>query len=213
MPNYIFLPVKSAEMQRLAQNISGFLSANSAGPITQILTTPYELGWKKGAMRKLGLGCLRSVQPQDILYIVSHGAGYPGSGNIGTQRFDGVLKKYTQEELAEVLKAEGLTTSFRNIHLLTCGSGLMNKNTIAVAPKAAKTLDISQMRDPKLSPLLTHRESVVRQLCNAMKRIGYAGIQVTGYLGEISVRPPNRITIEEYFTKHEMDLSWKIVAR
>jgi len=212
MSNYIFLPVVSGDMLSLANIIQRFFAGNPAGPIVDILKNNYVSGWKKGAMRKLGKGCLRNLQSQDTLYIVSHGAGKPGSDSIGETRDDGALKKYTQEELAGVLKAEGLPSSFRNVHLLTCGSGLMNKNTIDFSPKAAKILGTNQVRDPKLVKSLRNRKSVARQLCNAMKKNGYKNIQVTGYLGEISLFPPNRVSIKNYFTKQEQDLSWKVVA-
>lgn len=210
MPNFIFVPVVSTNMLRDAGIASAFLGG------AKILRNPYESGWKKGFARHFGSGCLSEVGANDSLYIVCHGAGYPGSAQIGEKRADGVLKAYTMSQLAGVLSGEGLTKRFRDLHLFTCGSGLMNKNAEVDVPlKAAAFLGIDSpiIRDPKLHAKYTQKESIARALFNAMRADGYNSIQVTGYLGDIVTRPPNRITIEEYFGGEEHGLDWKLIVR
>ena len=212
MANHIFLPVVSTAMLRTAGIASAFLGGAT------IHHNPHESGWKKGFERKFGAGALSTVGANDSLYIVCHGAGHPGSGEIGETRADGVLKKYNMKQLAGVISAEGLNKRFRDLHLFTCGSGLMNKAAVLNVPaKAGAMLGIQGSsivaRNPHLSAGYKQRDSVARALWNALKGEGYRNIQVTGYLGDIVTRPPDRITIEDWFTDTEYGLDWKLVVR
>ena len=195
---------------------AGIASAFLGG--AKILRNPHESGWKKGFERRFGTGCLSEVGSNDSLYVVCHGAGYPGSAQIGETRADGKLKAYNMQELATVIAAEGLTRRFRDLHMFTCGSGLMNKSKVVEVPKKAGWMlgidDTSIVtRDPRLNAKYKKHESIARQLYEALRADGYHSIQVTGYLGDIVTRPPDHITIEEYFGGEEHGLDWKLVVR
>ena len=212
MARFIFVPVVSTDMLRHAGIASAFLGG------AKILRNPHESGWKKGFERRFGTGCLSEVGSNDSLYVVCHGAGYPGSAQIGETRADGKLKAYNMQELATVIAAEGLTRRFRDLHMFTCGSGLMNKSKVVEVPKkAAWMLGIDDTsivtRDPRLNAKYKKHESIARQLYEALRADGYHSIQVTGYLGDIVTRPPDHITIEEYFGGEEHGLDWKLVVR
>jgi hypothetical protein len=210
--NFVFVPVVSTDMLRHAEIAAAFLRG------AKILRNPHESGWKKGYERRFGGGCLSEVGANDSLYVVSHGAGYPGSAQIGETRADGKLKAYNMKQLASVIAAEGLTKRFRDLHMFTCGSGLMNKSRIVDVPqKAGMVLGIAGSsivtRDPRLDAKYKQHESIARQLFDALRAEGYHSIQVTGYLGDIVTRPPDHITIEEYFSEREFGLDWKLVVR
>jgi hypothetical protein len=212
MARFIFVPVVSPAMLRDAGIAAAFLGG------AKILRNPHESGWKKGFERRFGTGCLSEVGANDSLYVVCHGAGHPGSKQIGEKRADGNLKTYTMAELATVIAAESLTKRFRDLHMFTCGSGLMNKNAVVDVPKKAGWMlgiaDTSIVtRNPELSSKYQQQESIARTLFDAMRAEGYHSIQVTGYLGDIVTRPPDRITVEEYFGGEEHGLDWKLVVR
>jgi hypothetical protein len=198
MANYIFLPVVSSEMTGMATTVAAFLDN------AKILKNVHVSGWKKGYERHFGTGCLAGVRDNDSLFVLLHGAGYAGSKQIGAKRdTDGNLKAYDAPNLARVLDQEGLVHTFRDLHMFTCGSGLMNKNAIANG---------LQVRDPKLNPKYQAHESIARQMSNEMKKKGFRVVRVTGYLGDIVVRPPNRVTIEDSVSGQEFGLDWKVVC-
>ena len=212
MARFIFVPVVSTDMLRHAGIASAFLGG------AKILRNPHESGWKKGFERRFGTGCLSEVGANDSLYVVSHGAGYPGSAQIGETRADGKLKAYNMEQLATVISAEGLTRRFHDLHMFTCGSGLMNKSKVVDVPtKAGWMLGIQDTsivtRDPRLAAKYKQHESIARQLFEALRAEGYHSIQVTGYLGDVVTRAPDQITIEEYFGGEEHGLDWNLVVR
>lgn len=198
MANYIFLPVVSAEMTGMATTVAAFLNH------ARILKNVHVSGWKKGYERRFGTGCLACVRDNDSLFVLTHGAGYAGSKQIGAKRdTDDKLKAYDAPNLARVLDQESLVHTFRDLHMFTCGSGLMNKNAI---------VNGLQARDPKLNPKYEAHESIARQMSNEMKKKGFSVIRVTGYLGDIVVRPPDRVTIEDSVSGQEFGLDWKVVC-
>jgi hypothetical protein len=213
MRRYIYIPVNTAEMRTFGMTITNYMTKTYGGVAT-LLSNPFEMGWRKGAARLFG-GCLKGLGDTDILYVVCHGNGNPGSGRIGADRSDGNLKSYTAEELAANLESEGLPKGFKNLHMMTCGSGLMNKSVIEGHGASA-----SIVRDPSLDNRLTAKNSIARQVCDAMKARGYAGIEVTGYLGDISTSPPASVSIDISGSPYRsasdpmfVGLDWCVVSR
>ncbi|WP_410497869.1 hypothetical protein [Chitinibacter sp. S2-10] len=214
MRPYIYLPINTGEMREMGGVIMRYMSKAHGTVATQV-SNPFESGWRKGAVRKLGGGCLSNIAADDVLYVVCHGAGEAGSYSIGAARADGQTKAYRMPELAANLEAEGLTKAFRNLHMMTCGSGLMNKSDVIGKFSANEHIG----RDPSLGAGRTAPTSIARQLCDAMKALGYSGIRVTGYLGDISVGEPDSVSIDLGGSPYRnasdpqfVDLSWCVVA-
>ncbi|SMC22859.1 hypothetical protein SAMN02745857_01492 [Andreprevotia lacus DSM 23236] len=215
MRRYIYLPVYTAEMRDFAAPIARYMTKTYGGVCTT-LSNAFESGWGKGLTRKLGGGCLSGLGATDILYVVCHGAGEAGSYSIGATRTGGGMKAYRMPDLAANLEAEGLSKAFKHLHMMTCGSGLMNKSVIL----GQYTSNERVGRDPSLGAGRTAPNSIARQLCDAMKERGYAGIEVTGYLGDISVGHPDSVSIDLSGTPYRnaadpqfVGLDWCVVAR
>lgn len=143
-------------------------------PVPYTVLYNYEAGWRKGFMRKIGLGVLRNVVANDRLYVLAHG-GPQGSRHIAAARGarqvcemgvfhweGGVTKSYDPEQLAAVIEAEGLLKSFVDLRIFACGSALVP------AP-----VDNEKTR------------SFAENLLFAMRDLGYHLIQVTGYQGSV----------------------------
>ena len=205
MANYIFLPIASHSLRVGSKYFSLWFSHQMGVCISAVLESYYESGWKKGIARRLGHGCLKEITSTDTLYIMAHGYGFPGFRRIVERRDGDELKSYNAEQLANVLFSEGLRLNFRNLHLLSCGSGLMNKSVL----DSDKVLI-----DSKLISKNMHKNSFARQVCDAMKIKGYSQIQVTGYLGNIHIIPAMRpdFYLIDYFTGEKVDLGWKVVC-
>lgn len=164
MPGYIFLPVPTQEMLEAAEDFKQSQTANAKTPYT--ILHNYESGWRKGFMRGIGLGVLRNVAAQDKLYLVCHGAGMGsrftgadrGAKKVGRHWEGGTLKKYDPKQIAKVIKDEGLITSFVQLRVYICGSGL-------VPPKA--------------------QQSFAQDLAMELGTLGYSHIRVIGYLGAV----------------------------
>ena len=148
MTTWIYLPVPTQEMRDFASGLQ------LGGQFT--LSNHFVSGKGKAISRFFG-GCLDGVSPWDTLLLICHGAT-GGSRFTGAQRADG-LKKYSPEELAAVIRKEGLTKSFIDLKLLVCGGGL--RTVKGDDPFAQRT-------------------------CEALKGDGYSQIRVTGYLGDVS---------------------------
>ena len=150
MTTWIYLPVPTQEMRDFASGLQ--LGA-------QYTLSNYFVSGKGKAITRFFGGCLDGVSPWDTLLLICHGAT-GGSRFTGATRGDGLLKKYSPEELATVIRKEGLTKSFIDLKLLVCGGGL----------RPAKGTD-----DP-----------FAERTCAALKADGYSQIRVTGYLGDVS---------------------------
>lgn len=166
MAGYIYLPVPTHEMIDFATDWQDGQRAKGKVPY-QILKN-FESGWRKGAVRALGKGVLRNVAAADKLYILAHGNSL-GSAAIGAKRgatrsglawTGGTSKKYTPDELADVLQAEGLPTNFVDLRVFACGSATTPATGAATA-------------------------SFAQRLKNAMVALGYNAIIVTGYEGAL----------------------------
>jgi hypothetical protein len=164
MPGYIFLPVPTQEMLEAAEDFRRSQQANAKTPYTILLN--YESGWRKGFMRSLGLGVLRNVAAEDKLYLVCHGAGMGsrftgadrGAKKVGRNWEGGIMKKYSPSQIATVIKEEGLLTSFIQLRVYICGSGLV--------PHGAT-------------------KSFAQDLAIELGTLGYQHIRVIGYLGAV----------------------------
>lgn len=164
MPGYIFLPVPTQEMLEEAEKFQKSQQTNNKKPYT--ILHNYESGWRKGFMRSVGLGVLRNVAAEDKLYLVCHGAGM-GSRFTGADRGaikdgrewkGGTMKKYSPSQMAAVIKEEGLTTSFVQLRVYICGSGLV--------PRGKKN-------------------SFAQNLAIELGNLGYQHVRVIGYLGAV----------------------------
>ena len=169
---YIYIPVNSDEMNDFATKIASAMNI----PKNQILANKVTSGCGKAMYRWIDK-CLSKLAANDTLYIVAHGAGEADSQKIGAQRNQsgnkqklvyerglpswqgGVMKTYTPEHLSGTLNKEGLPSTFVNLHMFACGSGLAG-----TLPAWAKRLKDAMVQ--------TH-----------------PSIQVTGYTGDISVGP------------------------
>lgn len=155
MAGYIYLPIPTAEMKNFAKDFNDGRAEKGKAKYP-VVSNPHVKGPLKGFRRRVGLGCLRSVTAGK-LYIIVHGSA-KGSKFVGASRSNNVLKKYTPDELADVIEAEGLLKSFVDLRLFACGSGL--------AP------------DATYGPY-------GQRLAGALRNNGYNGIQVTGYEGAL----------------------------
>lgn len=171
MASYIFLPVPSGEM--LARAADVVETCRNTTRLT-LLRNLFVQGKGKGLMRHLGLGCLKGVREADTLYILMHGRGEANSTRIGAARggrmehqrgleqwVGGAMKAYTMDQITAVLEGEGLSKTFVDLHLLTCGSGLVG----------------NQGND-------TDR-ALASRLRTTMVNAGYRQIMVTGYQGDV----------------------------
>lgn len=177
MPGYIFLPVPSQEMLGIAQDwVEGQKAKGKPG--YGILRNYYQEGWKKGALRDIEYGALRNVAANDKLYVMLHG-GAMGSKSVGAARGGmnvspnaapkwegGVMKEYTPEGLAKVIEREGLITSFVDLRMYACGSGLMPEG---------------------------EAKSFAERLQNALYDRDYKLVRVTGYLGSVKTSYVERL--------------------
>lgn len=183
MAHYVFLPVPTEEMKALAAE---FIDTCSDTRRIELLMNPVASGFRKGIVRAFHFGCLRKVTDQDTLYVFAHGRGRANSidfganrgsvldhGNRWTKGTPDLRKAYNVDEAAEMLKAEGLVKNFKDLHLLTCGSGLTGDNP----------------NNPTSVPL-------AKRLRDAMVKAGYPLVRVTGYLGNINTR----IKLNGWFT-------------
>lgn len=182
MAKYIYLPVVSAEMMRMANDM--VQGHRKEGEALSILHNPFSQGAMKGVARSVGVRCLSRVREGDTVYIFCHGAAVPGSRRIGAARqvvhkggnrweeVEGTTKSYTQSELARLVEAEGLPKIYVDLHLLTCGSGLTGGDNPMLQRSLADRF---------------HDELLVR---------GYARVQVTGYLGNISIGSSGKFSIQ-----------------
>jgi hypothetical protein len=151
MTTWIYLPVPTQEMR-------DFASGLALG--SQYTLSNYFVSGKGKAVTRFFGGCLGGVAAWDELLLICHGAT-GGSRFTGASRgANNELKKYSPDELAVVLRKEGLTKSFVDLKLLVCGGGL----------RPASGLD-----DP-----------FAERVCAALKAEGYSQIRVTGYLGDVS---------------------------
>ena len=168
MAGYIYLPIPTQEMLKFAANWRE--GQTNKGKTPYAVLHNYESGWGKGLRRRVGLGVLRNVIASDRLYVLAHGSA-KGSKKIGARRGataevtagmerwkGGVMKAYTPDELAEVIQKEGLLTSFVDLRVFACGSGLV---------PAGETRAFSE------------------KLCESLVAQGYNLIQVTGYAGAV----------------------------
>lgn len=169
MKSYVFVPVPTIELNARALDLVN--TCKPTAPNIRVLKNFWNEGRLKGVSRALG-GCLKHVGSADVVYLLAHGAGESNSTHIGNRRhvqkggdwtIDGTLKSYDMTQLASVLEKEGLRKNFRDLHMLTCGSGLQGS-----------------MNDPTDTPL-------AKRLQQAMYALGYADIVVTGYQGDVNV--------------------------
>jgi hypothetical protein len=154
MAGYIYLPIYTTETMSWALDWQAGQSAKGKIPY-QVLFNPNEKGVAKRSFRKETGGCLRLVNPDDKVYIVTHGAGIPDSRFIGAERSSD-YKKYTPEGIASTLQKEGLTKLISRVKVFACGSAI-----------------------PGQMPPFAQR------LKAAMVKNGYLSVMVTGYLGDV----------------------------
>lgn len=184
MAGYIYLPIPTQEMLNFAADWRQGQTDKGKTPCTVLHN--YESGWRKGFMRKVGLGVLRNIAASDKLYVLAHGSSR-GSRKIGARRgaqkgldrgverwTGGTMKAYTPDELAEVIQKEGLLTSFVDLRVFACGSGLVPEG---------ETRAFSE------------------QLCESLVALGYNLIQVTGYAGAVRTSYVTRQTSDGGYTK------------
>lgn len=157
MAKYIYLPVPSAEMVELAEDMASAISI----PKTNIMANKVEKGVGKAMYRWINK-CLSDMKSTDTVYILLHGNGRADGKQVGAQRNDTFgdgksWKTYTPTQLASTLGKEGLPTSFVDLHLCACGSGYDGD---------------------KLRPW-------AKRLKDQMST--YSNIKVTGYLGWFSI--------------------------
>jgi hypothetical protein len=181
MANYLYLPVPSAEMLELGGYVLSHWS-----PMT-LLRNPHLQGWKKGASRLFGGGCLRVLRPEDKLFLLMHACH--NATDAGASRHPQLqkvnkhwehngeaLKVYSAAQLASVLEKEGLPRGFRNLYCCTCRSAI--QTTLGVDPFAQR--------------LYSHL------------RLRYRAISVTGFLGFFSAGPPGVYVTGENL-QHKME--------
>ena len=119
----------------------------------EVLMNPFSKGFMKGFARGAGFRCLSRVKTTEKLYVYAHGAA--GEGKIGGNRNDGSSKRYSAQELANLLVAEGLSKAHQDLRLYSCESGVGDDQSFA-----------SQLKD-------------------AMVELGYRSLRVTGYQGDV----------------------------
>ena len=164
---YLYLPVGTAEMLEFANEWNADLKTRNQ-PECPIISNSSSGGSK--VMRRLfGNGLLNLIGTSDTLFVIAHGAAN-GSRQIGAERgatkqynargileWDGgQMKSWTAEAFAKHLQKEGLRSDFVDLRLFACGSGL--------TPETAK---------------IPFAEALFR----ALRKLAYARIEVTGYLG------------------------------
>lgn len=165
MPGFIYLPVPTQEMLKFAEQFQD--SQNAQGKEKYTILHNYESGWRKGFTRAIGLGVLRNVAAKDKLYVICHGAtmgsrftgARRGAVQQGNEWKGGEYKKYSPDQLAQVIQKEGLTTTFVRLYLFVCGSGLVPA---------------------------TQAKSFAEGVAIGLGNLGYSHIRVVGYLGEVS---------------------------
>lgn len=170
MAGYIYLPVPTAEMLDFCNEWLKGQKLKGKSPYV-VLYNQYN-SFIKGVMRQIGFGVLSDLKSNDILYILSHG-GAKGSSFIGAKKGNvktncrgvthwegGILKKYSPQELASLLKKEKLPMNFVDLRVYCCGSALV----------------------PDKSGV---DKSYAQRLAIEMRKIGYANVKITGYLGSV----------------------------
>lgn len=177
MTNFIFLPVPIAGIQQQAETWREGVETKGKPP-PQILMNHFQAGWLKGTSRFIGLKCLRSVRPNDKLYVMTHGL-MPNPDtyiptHVGDTRSGNDQKRYTPSELAKVLEKEGLTKSIIEVSVFACGSGLPSP----LGPWA-------------------------RRLRDEMRNLGYSRVAVTGYLGDVRYSYAYRQTPDGGYTDEQ----------
>jgi hypothetical protein len=168
MAGYIYLPVATEEMMGFARTWQE--GQKDKGRVPYEILKNYESGWRKGFVRGIGRGVLRNVVAQDTLYVLCHGAA-AGSSKIGAERGGkqvlkkgvpewegGVMKAYTPDQLAVVMRDESLLKSFVDLRMFVCGSAL---------------IPASQAK------------SFAERTALSMGALGYTHLRVTGYLGAV----------------------------
>lgn len=177
--SYIYLPIGSEEMLDFANDWNEARRKRNEPELPVIATT--SSGALKVMRRLCGEGNLRLVGVTDTLYVIVHGAA-EGSRFVGASRggrkdtsgvrvewVGGKLKKWSPPEFARHLQKEGLPKGFRHLRLLACGSALK-----------------SDLAD----------ESYAKGLFRALRALGYAQIEVVGYLGSVRFTEHYGLTVE-----------------
>ncbi|MGX9966629.1 hypothetical protein ACVFYP_25110 [Roseomonas sp. F4] len=161
---YLYLPVGSAEMMDFANDWNADLRRTGRPECPVIANT--SSGGLKAVRRLFGNGMLKVLGTEDTLFVIAHGAAR-GSRRIGADRGGvqvgrewegGVMKSWLAPEFARHLDKEGLRKDFVDLRLFACGSGLVAESTGV---------------------------SYAEALWNAMRRSGYARLEMTGYLGSV----------------------------
>jgi hypothetical protein len=122
MGAFIFVPVPSDAANSDLKAWSSGRERVGKQPY-KILMNPFSNGFMKGFARGTGFRCLSRVQMNEKLYVYAHGAAGAGA-KIGGSRNDGSVKGYSAPELADLLVAEGLSKSHRDLRLYLCESGV-----------------------------------------------------------------------------------------
>lgn len=217
---YVYIPVYSDALVKTATNFLALVAPNQ-NATTSILfnksriTKSIErvLGWKR---------VLSCVNPGDTLYVLAHGNGANtivigektvswkdelraqsrtsdkdkkeewSESNKNLERSKR-FKSYSAPELAWVMSEEGLKKSFVDLRLLSCGAGLsISKQTITGREELVKLLK-SNGKNPTKMHL---DKSFAEGLLIALQQRGYDKVTVTGYLGDVSVKPGESVTIK-----------------
>lgn len=114
-----------------------------------------------------------------VLWLVAHGYGDRGVGKVNAE-YCGLQTKnhryvaFRYDVMAERLKKDGLPLSFRDLRLALCYSALKHGTRFGY-------------KGPLVQP--DGAESFSAKLARALGQLGYANIQVTGYLGEVISSP------------------------
>jgi hypothetical protein len=107
-----------------------------------------------------GTGILGALNPRNsTLYIEAHGA--PGGGRLSAKVHGSWIDRPVKE-IAQELRKHGLRGDFRDIRLLACRSG---------------------------NPGPDGGPSTAEQLCHHMRDVGFANVDVAGYLGSVECEP------------------------
>lgn len=176
MAKYIYIPIMTPEMASIANKWN--LERVQAGKNAYQILSVDDQGIAKALRRKFGGGELNVVAADDTIWLLSHGISTPTSGGalaVGNERggqlqqtfiggqtvVGGHYKFYRVDQLARAIEREGLTKAFVDLRLFCCCAGapaMHNGNPV---------------------------QPFAQRLKNSLVARGYAGIVVTGFLGDL----------------------------